>query len=79
MTLSVDEFIRRFLLYVLPRGFHRIRYYGLFANTVRCDNLTKTRAMLSADNTQSTSVQDDEQAPESSSVGVLVCLHCKHR
>src|SRR5438105_4924964 len=32
MTLDVDEFIRRFLIHVLPDGFHRIRHYGLFAN-----------------------------------------------
>ena len=32
MTLSVDEFIRRFLIHVLPTGFHRIRHYGLFAS-----------------------------------------------
>ena len=32
MTLSVDEFIRRFLLHVLPKGFHRIRHYGLPAS-----------------------------------------------
>jgi hypothetical protein len=32
MTLAVDEFIRRFLIHVLPDGFHRIRHYGLFAN-----------------------------------------------
>jgi hypothetical protein len=34
-TLPVDEFIRRFLLHVLPRGFHRIRYYGLLAGSSR--------------------------------------------
>ncbi|WP_189476421.1 MULTISPECIES: transposase [unclassified Mesorhizobium] len=33
MTLATDEFIRRFLLHVLPRGFHRIRHYGLLAAT----------------------------------------------
>ena len=33
MTLATDEFIRRFLLHILPKGFHRIRHYGLFANT----------------------------------------------
>jgi len=47
MALSVDEFIRRFLLHVLPRGFHRIRYYGLQANTVRADSLARVRASLS--------------------------------
>ena len=35
MTLAFDEFIRRFLLHVLPRGFHRIRHYGLLAGSAR--------------------------------------------
>ena len=35
MTLAADEFIRRFLLHVLPRGFHRIRHYGLLAGSAR--------------------------------------------
>ena len=35
MTLAAEEFIRRFLLHILPKGFHRIRHYGLFANTGR--------------------------------------------
>lgn len=46
MTLSSDEFIRRFLMHVLPRGFHRIRHYGFFANTVRADNLVQARVLL---------------------------------
>ena len=46
MTLNTDEFIRRFLIHVLPHGFHRIRHYGLFANTVRRNNLTRARELL---------------------------------
>jgi hypothetical protein len=46
MTLATDEFIRRFLLHVLPHGFHRIRYYGLFANSQRAANLTRARELL---------------------------------
>lgn len=46
MTLSTGEFMRRFLLHVLPRGFHRIRHYGLIANTGRKDNLAKARELL---------------------------------
>jgi Putative transposase/Transposase zinc-binding domain len=46
MRLSVDEFIRRFLLHVLPDGFHRIRHYGLFGNGVRQANLARARALL---------------------------------
>jgi hypothetical protein len=46
MTLAPGEFIRRFLIHVLPTGFHRIRHYGLFANTARAANLAKARALL---------------------------------
>jgi Putative transposase/Transposase zinc-binding domain len=46
MTLDAHEFIRRFLLHVLPDGFHRIRHYGLFANGARADNIAKARALL---------------------------------
>ena len=48
MTLDPGEFIRRFLIHVLPTGFHRIRHYGLLANTARADNLAKARALLDA-------------------------------
>ena len=46
MTLAVDEFIRRFLLHVLPRGFHRIRHYGLLAGSTRKANLALARELL---------------------------------
>lgn len=46
MTLPADEFIRRFLLHVLPDGFHRIRHYGLFASAVRAANIERIRALL---------------------------------
>jgi hypothetical protein len=52
MTLTVDEFIRRFLLHVLPAGLHRIRHYGLFANTTRRDNLVRARELLMSENTE---------------------------
>ena len=48
MTLATDEFIRRFLLHVLPRGFHRIRHYGLLATGGRRDNLARARELLVA-------------------------------
>ena len=46
MTLAPHEFIRRFLLHVLPKGFHRIRHYGLLANGGRAENIAKARALL---------------------------------
>ncbi len=48
MTLATDEFIRRFLLHILPKGFHRIRHYGLFANTGRAGNIARLRELLGA-------------------------------
>ena len=46
MTLAASEFIRRFLLHVLPRGFHRIRYYGLLGNRHRTEKLERCRHLL---------------------------------
>jgi hypothetical protein len=46
MTLAADEFMRRFLLHVLPVGFHRIRHYGLLANAGRRENLARARELL---------------------------------
>ncbi|MCP4308395.1 MAG: IS91 family transposase [bacterium] len=46
MTLAPSEFIRRFLLHVLPSGFHRIRHYGLLANGGRAENLARARELL---------------------------------
>ena len=46
MTLAVDEFIRRFLQHVLPKGFHRIRHYGLLASAGRKANVAKARELL---------------------------------
>jgi len=46
MTLAADEFIRRFLLHALPKGFHRIRHYGLLASGTRKDSLERARQLL---------------------------------
>ncbi|MGH7734229.1 MAG: IS91 family transposase, partial [Gemmatimonadales bacterium] len=46
MTLAADEFIRRFLLHVLPTGFHRIRHYGLFASGKRAEMIARARELL---------------------------------
>jgi hypothetical protein len=46
MTLSAHEFIRRFLLHILPRGFHRIRHYGLLAGSARKASLALARELL---------------------------------
>jgi hypothetical protein len=46
MTLATHEFIRRFLMHVLPAGFHRIRYYGLLASGQRAENVARARELL---------------------------------
>jgi hypothetical protein len=61
MTLDAHEFIRRFLLHVLPNGFHRIRHYGLFANTARAENVANARALLGGA-VQPTPAQDTTSA-----------------
>ena len=48
MTLATDEFIRRFLIHVLPCGFHRIRHYGLLAKSSSADNIARARGLLAA-------------------------------
>jgi hypothetical protein len=46
MTLATGEFVRRFLIHVLPHGFHRIRHYGLLASGTRADNIVRARRLL---------------------------------
>jgi hypothetical protein len=73
MTLRTDEFIRRFLIHVLPKGFHRIRHYGLFANPVRRDNLTRLRQVLPT--TLNATCEPDVETPATSSP-TFVCRTC---
>ena len=72
MTLAVDEFIRRFLIHVLPRGFHRIRHFGLFANHVRSDNLQRLREMLAVVDQS----EDGTGALDNTPSINFVCRHC---
>jgi hypothetical protein len=70
MTLDADEFIRRFLIHVLPDGFHRIRHYGLFANANRADNIARVRQLLSIPEPQNAPSDADsigEGEPQASS------------
>ena len=66
MTLDAGEFIRRFLLHVLPSGFHRIRHYGLFGGTVRADNIERARQALAAsdDAPQRSRAEADSEAED---------------
>jgi predicted RNA-binding Zn-ribbon protein involved in translation (DUF1610 family) len=75
MTLSAEEFMRRFLLHVLPSGLHRIRHYGLFANAERKDNLIKARELLHVAPEDGTTSQGDD-APLASVQPTFVCPDC---
>jgi predicted Zn-ribbon and HTH transcriptional regulator len=59
MTLGTDEFIRRFLMHVLPKGLHRIRHYGLLARPSCADNIARARELLAV----STPQHDNADAP----------------
>src|SRR5438876_501187 len=71
MTLSADEFIRRFLLHVLPMGFHRIRHYGLLANAGRRQHLARARELLQVPLAVTT-----RQASTTPASAIFVCPHC---
>jgi len=60
MRLATPEFIRRFLIHVLPDGFHRIRHYGLLASSARQANITKIRALLCVRRPEQTTVSGPE-------------------
>src|SRR5438034_699863 len=73
MTLDAHEFMRRFMLHVLPSGFHRIRHYGLLANAGRREHLTRARQLLhvvSVIQTQPTAALDTNLQP------AFICPHC---
>ncbi|MGB5454903.1 MAG: IS91 family transposase [Gammaproteobacteria bacterium] len=79
MTLSADEFIRRFLIHVLPRGFHRIRHYGLMANTHRKDSLAHARKLLRVNEAELPAPQattDKQQREEQQQDVTYVCPDC---
>jgi len=73
MTLATAEFMRRFLLHVLPQGFHRIRHYGLLANAGRKENLAVARQLLQ---TPAPVPVEPKQATTGSSPPTFVCRHC---
>ena len=72
MTLTTDEFIRRFLLHVLPSGFHRIRHYGLFANKGRAKHLARAHELLQIP----PDLSDDSADREHAASCVYRCKSC---
>jgi hypothetical protein len=74
MRLSADEFMRRFLLHVLPAGFHRIRHYGLLGNAHRTDHLDRARTLLNVVPDVDASQHTD--APTEPGQPTFVCPDC---
>jgi len=80
MTLTPHEFIRRFLSHVLPKGFHRIRHYGLFANGNRATNIARARALLSVHMPTKDQADNVEDAnPDETRILNLPCPCCGGR
>ena len=80
MTLTAQEFMRRFLLHVLPGGFHRIRHYGLLANGSRKTSLAMARELLHVAPAQAAAPSSAQAAdtPSSAAPPTFVCRHCGH-
>ena len=78
LTLSADEFMRRFMMHVLQSGFVRIRYYGFLANAQREQQLTKIRQLLNVPDPESTDEQADSDTLEQKQEAELDrCPHCQ--
>jgi hypothetical protein len=75
MTLAPEEFMRRFLLHVLPGGLHRIRHYGLLANGSRKASLATARELLHA-TPPACSTGDSSDETTATSAPTFVCQHC---
>jgi hypothetical protein len=73
MTLATAEFMRRFLLHVLPSGFHRIRHYGLLANAGRKENLAIARELLQQPTSEPA---ESNNAGTGSAPPTFICRHC---
>ncbi len=77
MTLATSEFIRRFLIHVLPKGFHRIRYYGLLAKSSCAKNLARARELLTVPKPQA--LPNDDGGPNEPSTTAHLCPRCGGR
>ena len=79
MRLHPHEFIRRFLMHVLPKGFHRIRHYGLFANANRAENIATARALLNVAPPAADPQEPPDIAPDAPRVAPCPCPRCGAR
>jgi hypothetical protein len=73
------EFIRRFLLHVLPKGFHRIRHYGLFASANRAESIATARALLNVVPPAAALQKQPDVAPDNPRVLPCPCPRCGAR
>jgi len=79
MQLHPHEFIRRFLMHVLPKGFHRIRHYGLFANANRAESIATARALLDVAPPAADPQKQPDIAPDAPRVLPCPCPRCGAR
>jgi hypothetical protein len=79
MTLATDEFIRRFLIHVLPKGFHRIRHYGLFAKAACADNIARARQLLGSQKSQGEAADTDNNDGNKTPILSRPCPCCGGR
>ena len=79
MTLAIDEFIRRFLIHVLPDGFRCIRHYGLFANGGRAENIARARQLLNAPTPQNEPSDPDSTGDGEPQTFTHPCARCGGR
>jgi hypothetical protein len=79
MTLETHEFIRRFLMHVLPKGFHRIRHYGLLANGNRAANVARARELLAMPVQDQTPDAESPAKPDEPNLPAHPCPCCGGR
>src|SRR5450432_2641199 len=79
MTLSTHEFIRRFLMHVLPGGFHRIRHYGLLASGSRAANIARARELLAVPTCSQPPDPPETPAPDQPRMLPRSCACCGGR
>ena len=77
MTLPGEEFLRRFLLHVLPKGFMRIRHYGYLANRVRVRALAEIQAALTASLHGDTALSEPDSDAAERLIPTVRCPKCK--
>jgi hypothetical protein len=80
MTLDAEEFIRRILIHVLPKGLHRIRHYGLFASAMKSENLARMPELLDVATPEPDEVAADlDEAVTTESTLHQPCPRCGHQ